>query len=75
MFRLYLECGSVGALAEELGRRNIASKVRTFASGRSKGGGRYSIGALAHFLKNRKQTERQNPANANTLSSKKRPAS
>jgi hypothetical protein len=35
MFRLYLECGSVGALAEELGRRNIASKVRTFASGKS----------------------------------------
>ncbi len=27
MFRLYLECGSVGALAEELGRRNIASKA------------------------------------------------
>src|SRR6266446_4770896 len=53
MFRLYLECGSVGALAEELGRRNIASKARTFASGRSKGGRRYSVGALAHFLKNR----------------------
>src|SRR5258708_6143317 len=53
MFRLYLECGSVGALAEELGRRNIASKVRTFSSGRSKGGGQYGIGALAHFLKNR----------------------
>src|SRR5882762_9099382 len=25
-FRLYLECGSVGALAEELGRRNMLSK-------------------------------------------------
>jgi site-specific DNA recombinase len=53
MFRLYLECGSVGALAEELARRNIVSKVRTFASGRAKGGGPYSVGALAHFLKNR----------------------
>jgi site-specific DNA recombinase len=53
MFRLYLECGSVGALAEELARRNIASKVRSFASGRVKGGGPYSVGALAHFLKNR----------------------
>jgi site-specific DNA recombinase len=53
MFRLYLECGSVGALAEELARRNIVSKVRTFASGRTKGGGPYSVGALAHFLKNR----------------------
>jgi site-specific DNA recombinase len=53
MFRLYLECGSVGALAEELARRNIMSKVRTFATGRVKGGGPYSVGALAHFLKNR----------------------
>jgi site-specific DNA recombinase len=53
MFRLYLECGSIGALAEELARRNIVSKVRTFASGRVKGGGPYSVGALAHFLSNR----------------------
>jgi site-specific DNA recombinase len=53
MFRLYLECGSVGALAEELARRNIVSKVRTFTSGRVKGGGPYSVGALAHFLRNR----------------------
>ena len=53
MFRLYLECGSVGALAEELARRNIVSKVRTFTSGRAKGGGPYGVGALAHFLKNR----------------------
>ena len=53
MFRLYLECGSVGALAEELTCRNIVSKVRTFASGRVKGGGPYGVGALAHFLKNR----------------------
>jgi site-specific DNA recombinase len=53
MFRLYLECGSVGALAEELARRNVVSKVKTFANGRAKGGGPYSVGALAHFLKNR----------------------
>jgi site-specific DNA recombinase len=53
MFRLFLECGSVGALAEELGRRKIMSKVQRFASGRTKGGGPYSVGALAHFLKNR----------------------
>jgi site-specific DNA recombinase len=53
MFRLYLECGSVGALAKELTCRNIVSKVRNFASGRVKGGGPYSVGALAHFLKNR----------------------
>jgi site-specific DNA recombinase len=53
MFRLYLERGSVGALAEELSRRSIVSKVKTFANGRTKGGGPYSVGALAHFLKNR----------------------
>jgi site-specific DNA recombinase len=53
MFRLYLECGSVGALAEELARRKIMSKVQRRASGRTRGGGPYSVGALAHFLKNR----------------------
>jgi site-specific DNA recombinase len=53
MFRLYLECGSVGALAEELARRKIMSKVQRFANGRTRGGGPYSVGALAHFLKNR----------------------
>jgi hypothetical protein len=29
------------------------SKDRTFANGRAKDGGPYSVGALAHFLKNR----------------------
>jgi site-specific DNA recombinase len=53
MFRLYLKCGSVGALAEELASRNVVSKVRTIANGRTQGGGPYSVGALAHFLKNR----------------------
>jgi site-specific DNA recombinase len=53
MFRFYLECGSVGALAQELARRDIVSKVRTYSSGRTRGGGRYGVGALAHFLKNR----------------------
>jgi site-specific DNA recombinase len=53
MFRLYLERGSVGALAEELARRKIVSKIRAIANGRTQGGGPYSVGALAHFLKNR----------------------
>jgi hypothetical protein len=53
MFRLYLKCSSVGGLAEELGRRKIVSKVRTISNGRTQGGGPYSVGALAHFLKNR----------------------
>jgi DNA invertase Pin-like site-specific DNA recombinase len=53
MFRLYLECVSVGSLAEELARRRIMSKVQTYGSGRIRGGGPYSVGALAHFLRNR----------------------
>jgi site-specific DNA recombinase len=53
MFRLHLECGSIGAMAQELARRDIVSKARTFSSGRSRGGGRYGVGALAYFLKNR----------------------
>jgi site-specific DNA recombinase len=40
-------------LAEELTRRKIVSKVRTIAKGRTQGGSPYSVGALAHFLKNR----------------------
>jgi site-specific DNA recombinase len=47
MFRLYLECGSVGTLAEELARRGGMAKVRSLTSGRTKGGGPYSVGALA----------------------------
>jgi hypothetical protein len=43
MFRLYLECGSVGALAKEFARRNMMSKVKTFAGGCAKSGGPYSI--------------------------------
>jgi site-specific DNA recombinase len=53
MFRLYLECGSVGALAEELARHKILSKIQRYANGRIRGGGPYSVGALAHFLRNR----------------------
>jgi site-specific DNA recombinase len=53
MFRRYLKCSSVGALAEELTRRQIVSKVRTVAGGRTQGGSPYSVGALGHFLKNR----------------------
>jgi site-specific DNA recombinase len=53
MFRLYLKCGSVGALAEELTRRKIVSRVRSLANGRTQGGNPYSVGALAHFLENR----------------------
>jgi DNA invertase Pin-like site-specific DNA recombinase len=53
MFRFYLKYGSVGALAEELTRRKVVSKVRSLANGRTQDGSPYSVGALAHFLKNR----------------------
>src|SRR5258708_9945113 len=49
MFRLYLECGSVGALAAELGPRNIPSKVRTFSRGRSKRSRRFAVRVFTPF--------------------------
>jgi site-specific DNA recombinase len=53
IFARYLELGSVRALAEELDRREIRSKPRRLSDGRTTGGGRLGVGALAHLLKNR----------------------
>src|SRR3974390_2892387 len=53
IFARYLELGSVGALAEDLNRRGIRSKPRRLSTGRIIGGGRFGVGALAHFLNNR----------------------
>jgi site-specific DNA recombinase len=53
IFARYLELGSVRALAEDLDRRGIRSKPRRLANGRTIGGGRFGVGALAHLLKNR----------------------
>jgi DNA invertase Pin-like site-specific DNA recombinase len=53
IFRQYLELGSVRALAEDLDRRGIRSKPRRLLNGRTIGGGRFGVGALAHLLKNR----------------------
>src|SRR5580704_12110206 len=53
IYARYLELGSVRALAEDLDRRGIRSKSRQLATGRTIGGGRFGIGALAHLLKNR----------------------
>jgi len=53
IFARYLELGSVRALAEELDRRGIHSKLRRLAGGRTIGGGCFGVGALAHLLKNR----------------------
>src|SRR5260221_5735831 len=53
IFARYLELGSVRALAEDLDRRGIRSKPRRLSAGRTIGGGRFGVGALAHLLKNR----------------------
>jgi hypothetical protein len=53
IFARYLELGSVRALAEDLDRRGIWSKPRRLSNGRTIGGGRLGVGALAHLLKNR----------------------
>ncbi len=53
IFARYLELGSVRALAEDLDRRGIRSKPRRRSTGRTVGGGRFGVGALAYLLKNR----------------------
>src|SRR5213082_2328080 len=53
IFARYLELGSIRALAEDLDRRGIRSKPRRLSDGRTIGGGRFGVGALAHLLKNR----------------------
>jgi DNA invertase Pin-like site-specific DNA recombinase len=53
IFRQYLKLGSVGALVEDLDRRGIRTKRRALSSGRTVGGGRFGMGALAHLLGNR----------------------
>ena len=53
IFARYLKLGSVRALAEDLDRRGIRSKRRRLSNGRTIGGGCFSVGALAHLLKNR----------------------
>ena len=53
IFARYLALGSIRALAEDLDRQGIRSKPRQLSNGRSVGGGRFGVGALAHLLKNR----------------------
>jgi site-specific DNA recombinase len=52
IFARYLELGSVRALKEDLDRQGIRSKPRRLSDGRTIGGGRFGVGALAHLLKN-----------------------
>ena len=53
IFRRYLELGAVRLLAADLDQRGIVSKRRELSGGRISGGGRFGVGALSHFLKNR----------------------
>jgi site-specific DNA recombinase len=53
IFARYVQLGSVRALAEDLDRQGIRSKPRRLSDGRTIGGGRFGVGALAHLLKNR----------------------
>jgi site-specific DNA recombinase len=53
IFERYLELGSIRTLADDLHQRGIRSKPRQLSNGRSGGGGRLGVGALAHLLKNR----------------------
>src|SRR5436309_2611210 len=53
IFARYLQLGSVRLLAEDLDQRGIRSKPRRLSSGRTVGGGRFGVGALAYLLKNR----------------------
>jgi site-specific DNA recombinase len=52
IFARYLELGSIRVLAEELDRQGIRSKPRPLSNGRTVGGGRFGVGALAHLLQN-----------------------
>jgi hypothetical protein len=53
IFALYVELGSVGALARALDSQGVKPKPRQLANGQSKAAERYTIGPLAHMLKNR----------------------
>jgi hypothetical protein len=53
IFGRYLELGSIRALAEDLDCRGIRSKPRQLSNGRTLGGRRFGVGALAYLLQNR----------------------
>jgi DNA invertase Pin-like site-specific DNA recombinase len=53
IFALYIELGSVGALARALDEQGVKPKPRQLPNGQSKAAERYTIGPLAHMLKNR----------------------
>jgi site-specific DNA recombinase len=53
IFALYIELGSIGELARALESQGIRPKPRQLANGQVKAAERYTVGPLAHMLKNR----------------------
>ena len=53
IFDLYRELGSVRALQRELRRRDIRTRVRTLATGKTIGGVHLTNGPLSYILRNR----------------------
>lgn len=53
IFRRYLELGSIRDLAEDLDRKGIRTRRQILATGKTRGGIRFGVGALAHLLQNR----------------------
>ncbi len=53
IFALYVELGSIGELAGALDQEGIRPKPRQLANGQVKAAERYTVGPLAHMLKNR----------------------
>ncbi len=53
IFERYLELESVRDLAEDLDRKGVRTRRQTLSTGRTRGGIRFGVGALAHLLRNR----------------------
>ena len=53
IFRRYLELGSIRDLVEDLDRKGIRTRRQTLSTGKTRGGIRFGVGALAHLLRNR----------------------
>src|SRR5580704_13744120 len=53
IFRRYLEVGSIRDLVEDLDRKEIRTRRQTLATGKTRGGIRFGVGALSHLLRNR----------------------
>jgi site-specific DNA recombinase len=53
IFRRYLELSGINELVRDLKARNIGTKVRTFGTGKTRGGIPFGRGALSYLLRNR----------------------